>query len=144
MDAKLKIYFAGSIRGSQGSKEDYHWIINQLKQKATVLTEHIADDNLLHREKYLTDTEIHNRDLQWLAMSNLVVAEITQPSLGVGYELAQAMFLKKPVLCLFNNTKGNQPSAMISGQPYYRIINYHSVNETLPVILDFIEKHKAM
>src|SRR3989339_584703 len=136
----INIYFAGSIRGGQGSKSDYQWLIQALKQFGTVLTEHIADDHLLKNEQLLTDAQIHDRDFAWLKESQLVVAEITQPSLGVGYELAQAMFLKKPVLCLFNTTKGNRPSAMIAGQPYYQLIGYQEVTSTLKLIEEYINR----
>lgn len=36
----------------------------------------------------------------------MVVAEVTQPSLGVGYELGRAVALHKPVLCLFRPQSG--------------------------------------
>lgn len=36
----------------------------------------------------------------------MVVAEVTQPSLGVGYELGRAVALGKPILCLFRPQSG--------------------------------------
>lgn len=36
----------------------------------------------------------------------MVVAEVTQPSLGVGYELGWAVALGKPILCLFRPQSG--------------------------------------
>ncbi len=33
--------------------------------------------------------------------SDIIVAEVTQPSLGVGYELGRAVAMKKPILCLY-------------------------------------------
>lgn len=36
----------------------------------------------------------------------MVVAEVTQPSLGVGYELGRAVALNKPILCLFRPQSG--------------------------------------
>ncbi|KAJ0067282.1 hypothetical protein NL108_015797, partial [Boleophthalmus pectinirostris] len=52
------------------------------------------------------DKQIHDRDLDWLRQSHVVVAEVTQPSLGVGYELGRAKDLNKPVLCLFRPESG--------------------------------------
>ena len=57
-------------------------------------------------EKNLTDTEILERDMQWLSQCHVVVAEVTQPSLGVGFEIARAITLNKPVLCLFRPSSG--------------------------------------
>lgn len=36
----------------------------------------------------------------------VVVAEVTQPSLGVGYELGRAVVLNKQILCLFRPRSG--------------------------------------
>ncbi|MFA6400323.1 MAG: nucleoside 2-deoxyribosyltransferase [Salinivirgaceae bacterium] len=127
----IKIYFAGSIRGGRESADDYLSLILNLQKFGTVLTEHIAKDSLLANEKNLTDQQIHDRDLEWLNQCHIVVAEVTQPSLGVGYELAYSMFLNKPVLCLFNTTKGRQLSAMISGQKYFNVIKYHEIGSAI-------------
>ncbi|KAM7385963.1 hypothetical protein PAMP_001997 [Pampus punctatissimus] len=52
------------------------------------------------------DRAIHNRDMDWLGQSDVIVAEVTQPSLGVGYELGRAVDMKKRVLCLFRPSSG--------------------------------------
>ena len=58
----------------------------------------------------MNDAEILERDLQWLAKSDIVVAEVTQPSLGVGFEIARAVTMNKPVLCLFRPSSGHSRS----------------------------------
>jgi len=59
-------------------------------------------------EKNLNDAEILERDMQWLSQAHVVVAEVTQPSLGVGFEIARAITLNKPVLCLFRPSSGQR------------------------------------
>jgi nucleoside 2-deoxyribosyltransferase len=54
----------------------------------------------------LNDAEILERDLEWLSQAHVVIAEVTQPSLGVGFEIARAITLNKPVLCLFRPSSG--------------------------------------
>ncbi|XP_004696039.2 PREDICTED: 2'-deoxynucleoside 5'-phosphate N-hydrolase 1 [Condylura cristata] len=61
------------------------------------------------------DKFIHERDLAWLQQADVVVAEVTQPSLGVGYELGRAVALNKQILCLFRPQSGRVLSAMIRG-----------------------------
>uniref|UniRef100_A0A2K6V3K4 5-hydroxymethyl-dUMP N-hydrolase n=1 Tax=Saimiri boliviensis boliviensis TaxID=39432 RepID=A0A2K6V3K4_SAIBB len=61
------------------------------------------------------DRLIHERDLAWLQQADAVVAEVTQPSLGVGYELGRAVALNKRILCLFRPQSGRVLSAMIRG-----------------------------
>jgi len=130
-----KIYFAGSIRGGRNDALIYERIIKILQNYGEVLTEHVGNNELLNQEKHLTDTEIHDRDIDWLTNCSVVVAEITQPSLGVGYELCKGMYLEKQILCLFNTSNNNRLSAMISGQPYFKIVYYKSVEE-LPLLLE--------
>ena len=112
----MKIYFAGSIRGGRSDAELYSHIIKELSQYGEVLTEHVADKNLSAKgEKGMDDRQIHDRDMEWLHQSDIVVAEVTTPSLGVGYEIGRAIEKGKRVLCLSRNTHENPLSAMIAG-----------------------------
>lgn len=114
-DDSLVIYFAGSIRAGRDDVPTYEKLINQLKNYGTVITEHVGDYNLsVGGQSFLTDEFIHNRDLHWLRHSHIVVAEVTTPSLGVGYEIATAINWHIPVITLYR--KNDQSvSAMISG-----------------------------
>lgn len=134
----MKIYFAGSIRGGRDDKALYSEIIRLLGEYGTVLTEHIGDGNLsAHGETSLSDQGIAERDLSWLKGANCVVAEITIPSLGVGYELALAEQRKKPALCIYRETPGRRLSAMISGNKYFQKKLYSAVPELKPVFDQF-------
>ncbi|KAK7089980.1 putative 2'-deoxynucleoside 5'-phosphate N-hydrolase 1 [Littorina saxatilis] len=108
------IYFAGSIRGGRDDRELYHRIIQQLKQYGQVFTEHVADP-ALEKDLNTDDKEIHDRDMEWLHKSDALVAECTQTSLGVGYEIGRAVALNKKILCLYRPQTGKRLSAMIRG-----------------------------
>ncbi len=133
----MKIYFAGSIRGGRDFAADYQKIIHYLSGFGIVLTEHIANEELLSHEVLLTDKQIHDRDIAWLEECDCLIAEVTQASMGVGYELATALFLKKPVLCLFNTSHGFKLSAMIAGQIKFTTINYKDLDEVYAAIQTF-------
>lgn len=131
----MKIYFAASIRGGRDNIDIYKQLISHLSQKYHLLTEHIGDDSLSDQgEKELSDNEIRDRDIEWIEASNLVIAETTQPSLGVGYELAYAERIAKPVIIL--HRKGDkQLSAMIAGTQYFnRIIHYSTAEEAIELL----------
>ncbi len=83
----MKIYFAGSIRAGRSDAELYHRMIEYLKKGHTVLTEHIGDLNL---QESITDQQIYEQDTAWLREADILIAECTNPSLGVGYELVYA------------------------------------------------------
>jgi 2'-deoxynucleoside 5'-phosphate N-hydrolase len=112
----MKIYFAGSIRGGRGDVELYHGVIDYLKSKGKVLTEHIGEKNISSQgEDKNSDKFIHDRDMEWISEADYVVAEVTTPSLGVGYEIGRALGKGKKILCIYRKQKEKKLSAMISG-----------------------------
>ena len=131
----MKIYFSGAIRGGREDMDIYVSIVEQLRQYGEVLTEHVAFAHLTSSgEESILDKSIFERDLQWLNETDVLVAEVTTPSLGVGYEIATAEKLNKPVICLFRLSSGNKLSAMIAGNPRLKVINYTDLTE-IPSLL---------
>ena len=128
----MKIYFAASIRGGRDYARDYKTIISQLSAYGKVLTEHIGENKLDNQGENISDTAIFERDTGWLRESDIIVAEVTQPSLGVGYEIALGESLGIRIICLFKQKSGNL-SAMIKGNRKLEVIEYTSVDE-LPAI----------
>ncbi|MED4051019.1 nucleoside 2-deoxyribosyltransferase [Priestia megaterium] len=130
----MKIYFAGSIRGGRQDVERYQEIISFLKSYGEVLTEHVGDYSLsVKGQNQLDDTFIHDRDLDWLNSSNLIVAETSVPSLGVGYEIANAVFANIPVFVLHRRNT-NQLSAMIKGSKNIECHEYDSIEEAIVLL----------
>ena len=101
----MKIYFSGSIRGGREDASQYQKIIAHLKRKGTVLTEHIGNPSLSSEGQLeMKDKVIHDQDMKLLLESDIVIAEVTNPSLGVGYEIGRAIENKKRVLMESNET----------------------------------------
>ncbi|KAM4694903.1 5-hydroxymethyl-dUMP N-hydrolase [Discoglossus pictus] len=114
----LRLYFCGSIRGGRSDRELYERIIRGLQGYGAVLTEHVGSAEISHTgedAEAAGDHYIHDRDIAWLQEADAVVAEVTQPSLGVGYELGRAVVMGKKILCLFRPSSGRVLSAMIRG-----------------------------
>ena len=138
----MRIYFAGSIRGGRDDANLYLEIINHLKKYGEVLTEHVGDDSISSGgENVMNDRDIHDRDMDWLKSSDIVIAEVTNPSLGVGYEIGRAIHHNKKIICLFRKNPQNRLSAMISGSNKLTCIRYSdlsnlkaSINKHLKII----------
>ena len=111
----MKIYFAASISGGRGDQAIYAQIIDLLKQHGTVLTEHFGDASLTSAGESLADREIHDRDIDWLRQADVLVAEVTTPSLGVGYEIGRAVEWGTRIVCLYRPSEGRRLSGMIAG-----------------------------
>lgn len=133
----MRVYFAGSIRGGRDDWALYRDIISVLGEYGTVLTEHIGNSDLEISGEDLADREIYDRDLGWLRSSDYLVAEVTTPSLGVGYEIAKATEWGKPVLCLFRADTGRRLSAMIAGSPGIQVSTYVDIDDLSKAIEQF-------
>ena len=137
----MRIYFAGSIRGGREDAALYRRIIALLQQFGSVLTEHVGSAGLTPTgEQELSDEAIFERDVAWLAEADVVVAEVTTPSLGVGYEIAQAETLDKPVLCLCRPSVGWRLSAMLAGNPALTCEVYEDTDEIKPILERFLRR----
>lgn len=130
-----KVYFSGSISGGRSDAACYQQMINHIKQTDTVLTEHIGDENYFFTGRELSGEQaIYSQDTQWLRECDLVIAECTVPSHGVGYELAYAESFGKPVFVLYRPSATTHLSSMISGNPYFKVIEYETIEQSLSII----------
>lgn len=136
----MKVYFAGSIRGGREDQQKYLKLIDFISTKAEVLTEHVGSHSIGKiGEDALDDIAIYERDMEWLEEADAVIAEVTTPSLGVGYELGVAEKLNKPTLCLFNEGKKDQTlSAMLTGNLNFQNYRYQSLSQAKQKITDFL------
>ena len=137
----MKIYFAGSIRGGRDDQEMYLELIEKLRTYGTVLTEHIGDKSLSNLgEQEVKNDFIYERDMSWVKESDVIVAELTTPSLGVGFEIGQAQAMEKPILGLYRTTEGKRLSAMMSGNSYLQIREYTTLEDIDAILSDYFKK----
>jgi nucleoside 2-deoxyribosyltransferase len=136
------IYCAGPIRGDVSYQKFYAEVINHIEEEGhSALAEFNGRFSV---SVPLTEKQIYKRDLKWIDGSKLMIAEISGPSLGVGFEIAYAIFQSKiPVLALVNS-KVDKVSAMLSGcdSPLLTISRYENLEEMKKNITDFIKNIK--
>lgn len=133
----MKIYFAGAIRGGREDAALYLELVKLLRPYGTVLTEHIADEHLTSLGEQGDDRAIHDRDLAWLKEADCLVAEVTTPSLGVGFEIGKATEWGKRVLCLFRPGAGRTLSALIAGSDRVTVCEYQMAADVEEIFDDF-------
>ncbi len=137
----MKIYFAGAIRGGRDDGAIYLEFITLLQKYGTVLTEHIGSKTLSALGEFeVTSEYIYNRDIDWIKECDVVVAEVTQPSLGVGYEIAKAEEWGKRILCLYRPSEGKRLSAMIQGSKHTNVKEYQNLSETKEILDMFFKE----
>jgi hypothetical protein len=139
-----KVYFAGSIRGGRADAGLYQKMIEHIKSRGNrVLTEHVGNLSLSLKETHAGgDVSIYDQDTAWLRECDFLIAECTCPSLGVGYELAYAERFQKPV-CIFYRGQEVSLSAMLTGDPYYRIISYENEEDLLRSLDEVLDQYSA-
>jgi 2'-deoxynucleoside 5'-phosphate N-hydrolase len=135
----MKIYFSGSISGGRTHEAIYQHLVAQLQaQGHDVLSAHVADPIAIEREKDLTPRAVFERDVAWVAACEAMIAEVSTPSLGVGYEYGLAVQLGKPVLCVYRS--GLRMSKMITGNPApnLTVATYSSEAELDELVASFL------
>ena len=67
---------------------------------ADILSWHVADPELEGKEAKMNEQQIYDRDIGFLKQSDCLIAEVTIPSIGVGYEICRGLEIRLPVLCV--------------------------------------------
>ena len=94
----------------------YAEIVKELKRYGDVLSEHVAEETLsAFGETNMEMKELHAREIGRLARSDAVIADVTTPSLGVGYTIARALDMNKRVIALYRGEHAHKLSGMIRG-----------------------------
>lgn len=138
----MNIYFACSITGGREYEPIYRVITQALSEdNHTVPTAHLAEPGVVSEEAVIDPLEVFTRDTTWIRESDVLVAEISAPSHGVGYEIGYALGLGKPVLALYQ--QGLKVSKMISGNPdpNLSVAAYESPEQALWLLRAFLSKH---
>ena len=127
------IYFSGSITGGRDDVALYRRMVDALEKDGhRVLAGAVASEQIGDGGETLALSEIFARDLRWLDESDLVVAEVSTPSHGVGYEIAYARWARRiPVIALYRRGRTKRCSAMISGDPGICFVEYEDLDAAL-------------
>ena len=135
----MKIYFACSISGGRKDEKAYQFMVQVLiGMGIDVPTAHIAETGIEEVDAREEPTDIYERDVNWIRESDLLVAEVSTPSHGVGYEIGYALDLDKPVLCLYQ--KDIVVSKMITGNshPLLTVMEYQDMAHTEEILKTYL------
>jgi nucleoside 2-deoxyribosyltransferase len=135
----MNIYFACSITGGREFEPVYQDLMRALLADGhDIPTAHLADSKVIDLEAVVSAREVYERDVSWIRGAQALIAEVSAPSHGVGYELGLALNEGKPVLCL--SLQGRKISKMISGNPDSRLQarTYRDSAEAIRLAREFI------
>lgn len=135
----MNIYFSCSITGGRADQDIYKVMVDRLMDWGhEVPTAILASPNVMDYESSMAPEIVFERDVQWVENCDALIAEVSTPSHGVGYEIAWALMLKKPTLCCYK--KGRKISKMITGNnmPTLQIAMYENEAELLSIVKKFL------
>jgi hypothetical protein len=138
----MRIYFSGAISGGRDNLPVYRHIVAHLVEAGhAVPSAHVADPAVLVRESDVSPRDVYLRDIGWIRDCDAMVAEVSTPSLGVGYEVGFALSIGQPVLCLHQS--GLFISKMITGNPAPALVvaAYSNLGELDAHLDSFVNSH---
>jgi nucleoside 2-deoxyribosyltransferase len=137
----MNIYFACSITGGRDFEPVYQAIIAALLADGhTIPTAHLADSGVKALEAVVNPREVYERDVAWINGCDALLAEVSTPSHGVGYEVAYALSIGKPVLCVYQ--AGQPTSKMLTGNSHahIRVNSYQNTENAIEIVRSFLLK----
>jgi nucleoside 2-deoxyribosyltransferase len=139
----MNIYFACAITGGREFETVYQAIVRALAEDRHVVpTAHLAQSGVTEVEAFIAPDEVYGRDIAWLRGCDVLIAEISMPSHGVGYEIGFSLGLGKPVLALYQ--EGRRVSKMISGNPdpNLSVKSYRTPEDAVVQTREFLNKYQ--
>ena len=132
----MNIYFACSITGGRQEQSVYQVIVDTLLRDGHVVpTAHLSEPDVMALEEIVDPLEVFTRDIEWIEGCQVLIAEVSTPSHGVGFEISYALSKNKSVLCLYQH--GKRVSKMLTGNinPNIQIVSYQHPDQ-IPLILN--------
>jgi nucleoside 2-deoxyribosyltransferase len=135
----MNIYFSCSLTGGRQDQQVYSAIVDALQKAGhEVPTAHLSRSDVMEKEKVISPSEVYERDVRWVNECDALIAEVSTPSHGAGYEIALAIFLNKPVFCCFQQNQRVSKMILGNSSPNLSLYSYRTLDDLLPRIENFI------
>lgn len=140
----MKIYFACAIVGGRQDENIYKEIVQALLADGHEVptAANAGLQGVAGLETDMTPKDVYTRDTNWIDECKVLVAEVSTPSHGVGYEISYALERGKPVLCIA--ARGVRVSKMLTGNTMagMEFANYADVSEGIEIVRKFLKKNR--
>jgi nucleoside 2-deoxyribosyltransferase len=121
----VQIYLACTVRGDRGAVTALRSLVSALEAGGhTVLTTHLLADGVDDAEAALSEREVYDRDMRWLEACDVLIADASGSSFGVGFEvgyvLGRSGHTNQRVLLLYQADRRDRISRLIAGNAHPR------------------------
>jgi hypothetical protein len=133
----MRVYLAAAMTSAERDLPVIAALVAHLERSGhDVPTRHVADPAGRELDAHLSDEQLARRDLDWLAASDALIAEVSTPSHGVGIEVMAAVERLLPVLLLYR--RGRSVSRLLLGLPFVRAASYDDLAGAASAIDGFL------
>ncbi len=125
----MNIYLACTVRGDRGGLSSARALANLLERAGhVVMTRHLLADDVEAAESALGERAVFERDVRWLDAADLLIAEASGSSYGVGFEvgyvLGRSARTAQRVILLYHAARAAQVSRLIAGNTHPACTTY--------------------
>jgi 2'-deoxynucleoside 5'-phosphate N-hydrolase len=125
----MHIYLACTVRGDRGALSTVRAVADTVESMGhTVLTRHLLGDDADAEEAGLTERAVFERDLEWLEQADVLIADASGSSYGVGFEvgyvIGRAAETSQRVLLLYDAARRSKVSRLIAGNTHPACTTY--------------------
>ena len=141
----MNVYLACTVRGDRSALSSTRAVAATIREMGhTILTSHLLDDDVESAESQVSERAVFERDLDWLARADVLIAEASGSSFGVGFELGYflggADGSRRRALLLYDRERRNTVSRLVVGNSHPRCAThaYESPADLRQRIVDFL------
>ena len=138
----MKIYFGFTVAGDRSSIEVARHVVRLLEESGhEVLTRHLVEDNAGMTDRRISPCEVYRRDMAWLEQCDLLIAEASGSSFGLGYEAGYVLGgTRKKVALLYRREVESRVSLMLVGNthPNCTLVPYETAAEVEEFLHRFV------
>jgi nucleoside 2-deoxyribosyltransferase len=143
----MTIYLACTVRGDRGAVEGLRALVASLEANGhQILTKHLLADGVDAAEAALSEREVYERDIEWLEACDVLVADASGSSFGVGFEVGYVLGrgdrTRQRVLLLYRSDRRDAISRLIVGNAHPRcaVISYGNATELVSRVSDSLAR----
>lgn len=133
----MKAYFSASVRGKATYGKQYRKIVQTLERlDFSVFSDHIlkTDSDGIDKQSLDQVQVVYKSLITKLKKSDLVIAEVSTPSVAVGHEITEAINLNKPVILL--HADGGNRAMLLEGMADAKVQNISYEDANLESLLE--------
>lgn len=135
----MNIYFSCSITGGRDDQHIYQQMVDRMLVLGhEVPTAHLSKIEVLEEEQVVSALDVYQRDVNWVNQCDVLVAEVSTPSHGVGYEIALALAQGKPVLCCYRADRKVSKMLLGNTSTNLTLAPYNDAPEVLQALENYL------